>query len=353
MRDIIESSVNRLFADKLGTAEIAAAERTWAASLWNTVEESGIACAAGPESSGGGVPWSDVYVIVRAIGQHAVPLPLAETLFSHWLLAAAGLEAPPGPLTFAVDRLSLAANGRVSGRLRGLPWGRDAGHVIAIAQPSVGQPSVVLLRTRDVPIELVRNIACEPRDTLSFENALPVAVALLPIALEGDVMRLGGAMLRSAQMAGGMQRILQESVQYAQSRRQFGRSIGSFQAIQHQIAVLAEHATAADCIAEAAFAGMRSNLPTLQIASAKIVASDAVSVGAALAHGIHGAIGLASEHMLNFISRRLWAWRSEYGSREMWARHIGKLACEGGEADFWSIVTRGTFSRPDKAEVLT
>jgi acyl-CoA dehydrogenase len=149
-----------------------------------------------------------------------------------------------------------------------------------------------------------------------------------------------------------MQRILQESVQYAQDRRQFGRSIGSFQAIQHQIAVLAEHATAADCIAQAAFASMGARLPALQIASAKIVACDAVSVGAALAHGIHGAIGLASEHILHLITRRLWAWRSEYGSREVWARQLGELACDCGAAELWPAVTRGSFSRSGDREMF-
>jgi len=249
--------------------------------------------------------------------------------------------------------LSLAADGRVSGRLRGVPWGRDARQVVAIAQPAAGSPSLVQLDAGDLRMELGRNLAGEPRDTLCVDHAVPVAIGRQPLSGEGDVMRLGGAMLRSAQISGGMQRILQESVQYAQDRHQFGRSIGSFQAIQHQIAVLAEHAMAADCIAEAAFAGMGSRLPTLQIASAKIVASDAVSIGAALAHGIHGAIGLASEHILHLITRRLWAWRSEFGSREVWARQLGELACDCGAAELWPSVTRGSFARSAGEEMCT
>jgi acyl-CoA dehydrogenase len=77
------------------------------------------------------------------------------------------------------------------------------------------------------------------------------------------------------------------------------------------------------------------------------VAADAVSVGTALAHGIHGAIGLASEHFLQLVTRRLWAWRSEYGSREVWARHLGRLACEGGESQFWPAITSGAFGACD------
>jgi acyl-CoA dehydrogenase len=350
MRDIIEDSVERLFVDQVNSPAIAAAETAWPAALWSTIEETGITRATGLASAGGGVSWADAYVIVRAIGQHAVPLPVSETLFAHWLLAAAGLEAPSGPMTFATDSLHLSDSGRVSGRLSNLPWGRNASHVIAIANKSGGRASLVRLSSASTSMELSRNIAGEPRDTLNFEHAMPSAVGLLPDAFDGDVMRLGGALLRSAQMAGGLHRVLRECIQYAQIRRQFGRTIGSFQAVQHDIAVLAEHSAAAGRIAEIAFASTRTFLPSLHVGSAKIVASDAASAGTSLAHGIHGAIGLASEHALQFVTRRLWSWRSEYGSREAWAQYIGKLTCEGGEGNFWSTITNGTFDRAPVAE---
>jgi acyl-CoA dehydrogenase len=199
-------------------------------------------------------------------------------------------------------------------------------------------------------MQLGSNIAREPRDTLNFEHVVPNATGVLAEDLGDDVMRLGGALLRSAQMAGGLQRILRECIQYAQVRRQFGKTIGSFQAVQHDIAVLAEHSAAASRIAEIAFTSTQISLPLLHVGSAKIVASDAAGIGAALAHGIYGAIGLASEHDLHFVTRRLWAWRSEYGSRELWAQLLGKLMCEAGEGNFWSTITNGTFDRASVAE---
>jgi len=222
--------------------------------------------------------------------------------------------------------------------------------VIAIARKSSGRASLVQLSTANATMELSRNIAGEPRDVLILDHAMPNAVGLLPDGFDRDVMRLGGALLRSAQMAGGLQRVLRECIQYAQVRRQFGRTIGSFQAVQHDIAILAEHTAAAGRIAETAFASTRASLPPLHVGSAKIVASDAASTGAALAHGIHGAIGLASDHALHFVTRRLWAWRSEYGSREAWAQYIGRLTCEAGESNFWSTITNGTFEQASAAE---
>ena len=350
MRDIIEDAVERLFGDQLSTPAIAAAESAWPADLWSAVEDTGITRATGPESEGGGVPWSDVYVIVRAVGHHAVPLPVSETLFAHWLLAGAHLEAPSGPMSFSTDVLNLSETGRVSGRLKSVPWGRNAGHVVAIAKKACGRLSLVQLGTKNIAMQLGSNIAREPRDTLNFEHAVPSAAGILPEAFGSDVMRLGGAMLRSAQMAGGLQRILHDCIEYAQVRRQFGRTIGSFQAVQHDIAVLAEHSAAAGRIAEIAFAGTEISLPLLHVGSAKIVASDAAGVGAALAHGLFGAIGMASEHHLHLVTRRLWAWRSEYGSREVWAQYLGKLTCEAGEGNFWSTITNGKFDRASLAE---
>lgn len=353
MRDIIEDAVERLFGDQLSAPAIAAAESAWPADLWSAVEDTGVTRATGPESDGGGVPWSDIYVIVRAVGHHAVPLPVSETLFAHWLLAGAALPAPTGPLTFATDVLHLSDSGRVSGRLRAVPWGRNASRVIALAQKAGGQLSLVLLNPKSAAVEPGSNVAREPRDTLTFDHAVPGAIAPLPEAWSADVMRLGGALLRSAQMAGALQRILRDCIEYAQVRRQFGRTIGTFQAVQHDIAVLAEHSAAAGCIAQIAFASLQTSLPLLHVGSAKIVASDAAGAGAALAHGIHGAIGMASEHALNFVTRRLWAWRSEFGSREVWAQYIGKLTCEAGESEFWSTITNGTFDRGPVAEAAS
>ncbi len=93
--------------------------------------------------------------------------------------------------------------------------------------------------------------ACPParvRDIERGRHALPVPMAqtMAARALQSEQLpRELGAVLTAAQMVGALERVLDMTVTFAQQRQQFGRAIGSFQAIQHQLAVMAEQVAAA------------------------------------------------------------------------------------------------------------
>ena len=74
--------------------------------------------------------------------------------------------------------------------------------------------------------------------------------------------------------------------------------------------------------------------PDFAIAVAKSRIDDAVSVGAGIAHQVHGAIGFTYEHGLHF-TRRLWSWRAEYGSGSEWSKILGEKAISNGHDKFW------------------
>src|SRR5207248_11654493 len=119
----------------------------------------------------------------RGAGRHTAPVPLAETIIAGALLSRAGLEVPLGPLTLAPVRrsesLTLARKGgavTVSGTATRVPWGRKAGHVVTIADVA-GLPTVALVATGNAQITEDKNLALEPRDTLTFQNAPVVAAA--------------------------------------------------------------------------------------------------------------------------------------------------------------------------------
>jgi len=125
----------------------------------------------------------------------------------------------------------------------------------------------------------------------------------------------------------------------AGERSQFGRPIGAFQAIQQQLAVFAEQLAAAGIAAEAAFVESDTALAALTIAVAKVSTAEAASSAAGIAHSVHGAIGFTQEYSLHLLSRRLWAWRSEFGSASLWSQRIGQLVCASGGEDYWSLLT--------------
>lgn len=134
------------------------------------------------------------------------------------------------------------------------------------------------------------------------------------------------AVLAAGQMAGALLQVQRMTVDYALQRQQFGREIGRFQAIQHQLAVLAEEAMAARIAVQAAFTGPPLEVSEGRAAVAKLRAGQAALQVCAIAHAVHGAIGVSQEHELHHYTRRLRAWRLAHGGESWWARRLGDWA---------------------------
>lgn len=343
MREMFEATAERLLGAQCGPEVLVSAEQgEWQTRLWDEIEANGLSIAAAPEASGGvGASLQDAYVLVRAAGRHSAPAPLGEAILANWLLGASGLDAVAGPLSIGLADEAASVGERFTGRVEGVAWGRVVSHVVTVAG---GQ--ALLLSTRDAQIDEGLNIAREPRDTLRFFDAIPVAGVALPEGFPPDILLLGGAMIRAAQSAGALELILETALDHAGQRVQFGKPIGKFQAIQHQIALLSEHAAMTAATAEAAFATAAPAPHILAVASAKVVAAEAAGAGAAIAHSVLGAIGFTYEHAIHFATRRLWSWRGEFGSQSYWAKRLGEAACAAGADQFWPSLTRGEFAVP-------
>ena len=171
---------------------------------------------------------------------------------------------------------------------------------------------------------------------LSLAQAFPIFKLcgryLLPLPLpEMIVQRASGstpdlemtACLIAAQMAGAMQRVLEMTLQFANDRQQFGRPLGKFQAIQHQLAVMAEQSLAASMAAQIGCSSSGNQPSTMNAAIAKARASEAAVEVTALAHSIHGAMGFTADHDLQLFTRRLHAWRQQAGSESYWQEVLG------------------------------
>jgi len=343
---ILGQMVDRLFTDHVDRKLLVAAdEGCWPNDLWALVEEQGLTAALVPEAKGGmGASFHDAFVIVRACGFHRVPLPLPETIAAGWLLACAGLDIPPGPLTLGgahpEDRLRLERAGagwRLFGTARRVPWGRQANSVV-IAVKQAETTLIVRAPREGCAIEPGANLAGEFRDTLTYRDH-PVEAVAWRHGFAVDPVAVLGAMMRSGQMAGALSDVLGRSVTYANDRHQFGRPIGKQQAIQQNLAVLAAEAAAVDVAAEAAFRAADEGNPEFLVAAAKVRAGIAVSPTVGIAHQVHGAIGFTMEHPLQWSTRRLNSWRTEFGNDRFWAVILGRRILHLGADDFWPHIT--------------
>lgn len=316
---MIRETAARLFA---GTAPEA---------LWAAVEDAGFPRALLPDEAGGfGVSPREALAILAEAASAALANPLAETMAAGWLLARAGLAMPDGPLTIATGgTLAVSAQGVVSGTVARIPWGGNARAVVVLADARLALA---------IPAEVMpgENLAREPRDTLRFDGA---ALAHAPVGVSAQEFRLLGAALRSAQIAGALEALVAMTTLYAGERVQFGRPIGKFQAVQHNLAILAAQQAAASAAAEGAAEAVEAGMRPLPIAAAKLRCGEAAGIAAALAHQIHGAIGFTEEHGLHRLTTRLWSWRDEFGAEPEWAEMLGRHACALGADALWAGIT--------------
>src|SRR5690606_35810577 len=144
---------------------------------------------------------------------------------------------------------------RLSGALGNVPWAREAlGVVVSITHPD-GGPGLALLSGDWNNAGRGRNLASEPRDRLVLDG-FPVEAAKLRKIEGGPApdMKEDGAFLRAQQMVGAIERSVESAIGHASERRQFGRTLSQFQAIQHMLAETASHRAAATAAAD--FAAM-------------------------------------------------------------------------------------------------
>ena len=146
---IVAETAARIFADLADPQEVnSAKDEAWKEPLWRALSEAGLTLAWVPEPQGGaGAELADGFAILGVAGRYAAAVPLAETLLAGWLLSRAGLNAPNSAMSVAParpgDRITLNADGTLSGQARGVPFAKEAKHLAVLAGSSVA-----LMRTR-------------------------------------------------------------------------------------------------------------------------------------------------------------------------------------------------------------
>lgn len=346
--DLIRDMAEKLFGDGCEKSVLAAAETgAFPAALWKEITDAGLTGALLPESAGGSdLAIEDALAALRISASHAAPVPLAETMLAGWL-AGSALAVPEGPLTIAPaakgSSLSLRKSGagwRLEGMAKRTPFARNAAAILVLTETD-GANMVARVDPKACTLAEGRNLAMEPRDDVTFACDLGSSdVAPAGNNVNAETLRAFGAAMRANQIAGALSRTLDITLQYANERVQFGKPIAKFQAIQHNLAMLAAHSAAANAAADMAAEAAANGMSLLPIAAAKARCGEAASIGAGIAHQTHGAIGFTREHMLHYLTKRLWSWRDEFGKESDWSLIIGRAAAKAGPKKLWSdIVT--------------
>jgi len=284
--------------------------------LWKAMVEQGWTAVEVPEDRGGlGLGAVEVAVLVEEIGRHVAPAPFLSTLLALGALARAGrddwaerLAAGEAIGCVAWSRSGhggvRAAGDRIIGRSDPVPFAPSSDVAVVVADTDDG-PALygVELGERQRPrrepaMDLTRELGWLRFDDVSAER--------LGGAREVDALFDRGAAFTSAEMLGGASRAMDMAVAYAKERVQFGRPIGSFQAVKHRCADMLVDVEgmrssaywAAWCI------GAGHEDASVAASTAKIWCSDASKRVMASALQVHGGIGFTWEHDLHLFLKR-------------------------------------------------
>ncbi|GAA0317301.1 acyl-CoA dehydrogenase family protein [Sphingomonas oligophenolica] len=299
--------------------------KTTLAEAWPRVEELSLPDLLVDDAHGGfGGSWQDALIVFRAAGYHALGLPLVESVLAAHLGSRHGFQGR--------GTIARAANGTISGdqfegTLEDVIVSDGAAFVVA---PFEKGSSLIV----ELPASAARRattISGEARDQVTICHGRAVTQDV-------DIFALG-AFARSAQIAGALDAALAISTDYVNQRKQFGRNLSAFQAVQQNLATFACEAAAANCAASAAAQALDRGNGTFEIGAAKLRCNIAVGTGAGIAHQVHGAIGFTEEYGLHPLTRRLWTWRSEFGNDSHWATRLGGQLCARGADSFWPDLT--------------
>lgn len=307
--------------------------------LWATLDDLGLIRLTGPIDSGGsGAGWREAAELLSAAVRHGVHVPLAE----HDLLACGVLDAVGHQGSDQMVRTVCVLDHR--GVAANVPWAAGADRVVVLWPTDSGY-RLADVDPDSLEITSGHNAIGEPRDTVSAGPGTRAGW----FGVEVDAAALAqlhrkAALVRAIQVCAALEVILELSLSHTGTRRQFGRPLSKFQALQHLTADIACEAALARAATEAALGvavaqGWGDPALDFRIAVARSCVGHAASVVVRNAHQIHGAIGTTREHRLHEFTRPALTWRSEFGSVRHWDRRVAEAAVTAGGDGLWPLIT--------------
>jgi len=357
-RDFLADKCSKKFIKQLEESETG-----YSRELWQEMAELGWIGLAFPEKYGGGdMTFLDLAVLLEEMGRACLPGPFFSTVVLGGL-SILDLDseeqkqeylpklirgekiftlalAEPGYRNYAASSVTVEAtrddgNYIISGTKLFVPDAHIADYLLCVARTKPENGVAIFLANAKNP-----RINCTILKTIAGDKLCEVVFDQIPVpkanilgqldegwsAVQKIIQR--AAVGKCCEMVGNIQRVLEITVDYAKERKQFDRPIGSFQIIQHYCADMATDVDSARFSTYQAAWMLNEGLPcTKEVAIAKAWVCEASQRVFALAHQIHGAIGVTIEHDLHYYTRRAKAAELAFGDadfyREVVAREMG------------------------------
>jgi alkylation response protein AidB-like acyl-CoA dehydrogenase len=271
--------------------------------VWARLAALGLLGLLVPEGDGGGGGDEvDLVLLLVELGRAGVPGPVLE----HAAIVAPALAGTPWARQLAAGEL--AATAWLDG-----PYAPHAGVADLILTPDGVIETADASRTEVEAIDGGRRL-------FVVATATPIAVAALDIDLARDRASLAAA----AVLIGLASRLIELAADHARQRHQFGRPIGSFQAVKHLLANALVKVEFAQPAVERAAWSLASHQPTRarDVSMAKALASDAALQSARAAIQVHGAMGYTWECDVQLFAKKAWALAAAHGDARFHRRRV-------------------------------
>ena len=308
------------------------------ADVWAEMAALGWTAISIPEAHGGvGLTLAEVVPVVEQMGRHLMASPLVSSTMAAQALIFGGNEAQtsawlPRLAEGAIGTLALSEahgdwdlqnilataklegdNLHLSGEKLFVAWAQTADIIIASVMLD-GKPALVLLTAQDVAGRLRREAIIDETKrsfALSLDGLVVSRAALLEVARATSTLshiEQVANLLQSAEMCGGSQSVIDYTVSYLQTRKQFGKLIGEYQALKHPIVdAYVEYEKARSHVYSAANSFSDQGVGEIAVRMAKAAADGAYSFAADRSIQFHGGFGFTWDCDAQlYLRRALW-----------------------------------------------
>jgi alkylation response protein AidB-like acyl-CoA dehydrogenase len=354
-QQILKDTARKFFANECPIAQVRKlmeSDTAFDAALWQKLAEQGFTGIIFPEEHGGmGLGIVELILLMEEAGYALLPGPLLSTLLAGAVLHACGSEAQQKKYLTAIcngqaratvalleanaswdpGNLKLSA---ASGKLNGTKlFVTDAAVASFILVATASGVYLVEAKAAGVKIEPMKGMDLTRKIySVQFSNTPAEKLSGNSAGLQ-RALNIATAAL-AAEMTGGMQRVLETTVAYAKTRKQFGKPIGIFQAVQHMCADMYLETESARSAAYYAAWALEENAPeaATSVSVAKMYASDAARTVGNRGIQVHGGMGFTWENDVHLYYRRAKASETMLGDATFHRERIARFVIDGKAA---------------------